>query len=157
AELDRLWEELDVLTLVPFRQYKDFIFFEREEPPMFMQERVFDFARSEDRDAASAAKIEQLRVAYVAKARRKGADRQAQQATETYFAEMSRIIRRLEQTRRDAEPSHLAALESFAARAYRRPLEPSVRKELRAFYRGLREDEGLSHEDALRDVVASVL
>ena len=61
------------MTLVPMRQYKDFIFFERAEPPRFMQEATFDFARSEDKDSTSAAKIEQLREAYLAKARKIGA------------------------------------------------------------------------------------
>ena len=49
-ELDALWRELDFVTLAPMRQYKDFIFFERAEPPRFMRESAFDFARSEDKD-----------------------------------------------------------------------------------------------------------
>src|SRR5207253_7690536 len=43
-ELDALWQELNFITRVPLRQYKDFIFFERAEPPRFMQEATFDFA-----------------------------------------------------------------------------------------------------------------
>src|SRR6185437_13859520 len=35
-ELDALWHELNFITLAPLRQYKDFIFFERAEPPRFM-------------------------------------------------------------------------------------------------------------------------
>ena len=49
-ELDALWYELDFVTAAPMRQYHDFIFFERAEPPRFMQEARFDFARSEDKD-----------------------------------------------------------------------------------------------------------
>ena len=56
-ELDALWQELDFITLSPIRQYKDFIFFERAEPPRFMREAEFDFARSEDKDATSDEKI----------------------------------------------------------------------------------------------------
>src|SRR5262249_3929473 len=52
-ELDSLWFELDFITLAPIRQYKDFIFFERAEPPRFMFEAEFDFARSEDKDCTS--------------------------------------------------------------------------------------------------------
>src|SRR5262249_8497842 len=62
-ELDALWDELHFVTLDPMRQYKDFIFFERAEPPRFMIDAEFDFARSEDKDATSEAKIEQLRKA----------------------------------------------------------------------------------------------
>ena len=57
-ELDGLWDELNFVTGAPLRQYHDFIFFERAEPPRFMQEAEFDFARAEDKDAVSAAKID---------------------------------------------------------------------------------------------------
>jgi len=50
-QIDALWDELNVITLAPVRQYRDFIFFERAEPPRFMHDAEFDFARSEDRDA----------------------------------------------------------------------------------------------------------
>jgi len=66
-ELDALWRELDFVTLVPMRQYKDFIFFERGEPPRYMMEPAFDFARSEDKDVVSDAKVRRLRAAYHAK------------------------------------------------------------------------------------------
>src|SRR5205085_11358741 len=82
-EIDTLWDELHFITLDPMRQYKDFIFFERAEPPRFMQEATFDFARSEDKDVTSEAKIKQLREAYLAKARKNGANDQALGAMET--------------------------------------------------------------------------
>ena len=74
-ELDALWDELNFVTLAPMRQYKDFIFFERAEPPRFMREAEFDFARSEDKDATSEAKMDRLAEAYLAKARKQGAER----------------------------------------------------------------------------------
>src|SRR5206468_2820326 len=104
------------------RQYKDFIFFERAEPPRFLREAAFDFARSEDKDAVSAEKILRLAAAYVAKAHRKKAAKEALEAILTYFTQISAEIRRVEGARRRAEPSHLEALVDFAGRAYRRPL-----------------------------------
>jgi hypothetical protein len=154
-ELDTLWEELHFITLDPMRQYKDFIFFERAEPPRFMFEAMFDFARSEDKDATSEAKIKQLREVYLAKARKIGASAQALGAMDTYFTNISAQIRKVELARLAAEPSHLAALQSFAARAYRRPLLTIERDELVAFYHKLRDQ--LSHEDAIRDTVISIL
>jgi Protein of unknown function (DUF1592)/Protein of unknown function (DUF1588)/Protein of unknown function (DUF1587)/Protein of unknown function (DUF1585)/Protein of unknown function (DUF1595)/Planctomycete cytochrome C len=156
-ELDLLWRELDFVTGAPLRQYRDFIFFERAEPPRYMRESAFDFARSEDKDSISAAKIEKLRDAYLAKARKNDAKEEALKAIETYFAEISARIRQVEKDRLAAEPSHLAALQNFAERAYRRPLSPSERTDLLAFYRSLRALDGLSHEDAIRDTVTSVL
>ncbi|HLJ12398.1 MAG TPA: DUF1592 domain-containing protein, partial [Planctomycetaceae bacterium] len=156
-ELDALWRELDFITLVPMRQYKDFIFFERAESPRYMQEAAFDFARSEDKDSISTEKIEQLRVAYLAKARRIDCHAEGLRAIETYFANISAAIRWVEEAHLAAEPSHLDALAKFAERAYRRPLLPAEREDLLAFYRSLRDRGELSHEDAIRDSVASVI
>jgi hypothetical protein len=155
-EIDALWRELNFITLSPQRQYKDFIFFERAEPPRFMFEAEFDFARSEDKDCASEAKMERLAKLYLAKARSKGASPEALKAIEDYFVNISAEIREVERARLAAEPSHLEALTRFAERAYRRPLTHAERDDLLAFYRKLR-SEDLSHEDALRDTIASVL
>jgi hypothetical protein len=156
-ELDALWQEFHFITLDAIRQYKDFIFFERAEPPRFAQGAEFDFARSEDKDSTTEAKIQQLAEAYLAKARRNGGNGPAIDAIEYYFKNISADIRWVEQARLTAEPSHLATLQTFAGRAYRRPLLPSERGELLAFYRTLRAEEGLSHEEAIRDAIVSVL
>jgi hypothetical protein len=156
-EIATLWDELHFITLDPIRQYKDFIFFERAEPPRFMIDAEFDFARSEDKDAGSEAKIAQLHEAYIAKARKNGASDLALKAMETYFTNISAQIRQVEKARLAAEPSHLEALQKFAARAYRRPLSAKERDDLLAFYRKLRDKDQLSHEDAIRDTIASIL
>jgi hypothetical protein len=156
-ELDELWFELDFVTLSPIRQYKDFIFFERAEPPRFLFEAEFDFARSEDRDAASAEKMDRLAELYLAKARKKSASADAVEAIKTYFATISADVRRVEQARRGAEPGHLKALAAFAERAYRRPLSAAERDDLLTFYRRLRREGDLGHEEALRDSIVGVL
>jgi hypothetical protein len=156
-ELDALWHELDFVTLVPMRQYKDYIFFERAEPPRFMFEAEFDFARSEDRDAASQAKMDRLAKLYLAKARKQGASQEAIEAIETYFTTISADIRRVERARLAAEPGHLQALVKFTERAYRRPLSKGERDDVLAFYHTLRKRDGLDHEEALRDTLVSVL
>jgi hypothetical protein len=156
-ELDALWHELNFVTLVPMRQYKDFIFFERAEPPRFMHDAEFDFARSEDKDATSEAKIQRLAKAYLARARKLGAGREALGAIETYFADISAEIRRVERARLAAEPSHLVALVKFAERAYRRPLATAEHYDLLTFYHRLRKQDELGHEEALRDTLVTVL
>src|SRR5207244_3037346 len=135
---DALWQELNFVTRVPLRQYKDFIFFERAEPPRFMREGDFDFARSEDKDAISEVKMTRLAKAYLAKARKLGAGGAALKAIEAYFTGIGAEIRSVESARSAAEPGHLEALTQFAQRAYRRPLKPAERADLLAFYRTLR-------------------
>jgi hypothetical protein len=122
-----------------------------------MQGAEFDFARSEDKDATSEAKIRQLAEAYLAKARRNGGEGGAIDAIKDYFENISADLRGVEQGRLAAESSHLEALQAFAECAYRRPLSQKDRDELLVFYRSLREEDGLDHEEAVRDTVVSVL
>ncbi|HVS34824.1 MAG TPA: DUF1592 domain-containing protein [Gemmataceae bacterium] len=157
CELDRLWDELDFITLAPMRQYHDFIFFERAEPPRFMHDAEFDFARSEDKDAASEAKMSRLEMVYLARARKLKAGDEALAAIESYFSDISARIRRVEQARLEAEPKQLDALVQFTQRAYRRPLSPGERDDILAFYQKVRRENDLSHEEALHDALVSVL
>ncbi|MGE0755820.1 MAG: DUF1592 domain-containing protein [Pirellulaceae bacterium] len=58
---------------------------------------------------------------------------------------------------RQAEAGHLADVEQFAARAWRRSLTSGECVGLRSFYERLREHERLTHTDAVRALVARVL
>jgi hypothetical protein len=155
-EIDRLWQELNFAAFAPMRQYKDFIFFERAEPPRFMGGAAFDFARSEDNDVTSQEKIDRLASGYIDRAEEHGARGDALAAIERYFKDIAAEMRWVEKARVVAEPSHLASLLDFAERAYRRPLTPMERDDFLAFYQSLRKD-GLRHDDAIRDSVASIL
>jgi hypothetical protein len=155
-ELDELWRELDFIADAPARQHTGFIWFERTDS-RFMISEEFDFARAEDKDATSEAKIRRLAAVYLAKAERNGADDLELAAIRDHFENVNASVRWVENARRAAEPTHLDALVRFAERAYRRPIRPAEREELLSLYRELRGDHGLSHEDAVRDTLASVL
>ncbi len=156
-QLDLMWQELNFITLVPLRQYKDFLFFERAEPPRFAGGPEFDFARPEDKDSTSDEKLTRMRMAYLEKARKSGASESALEAIETYFTNMSSDAHWIEKSHREAEPTHVAAIVRFAEKAYRRPLDQAERDDLAAFYRHLRDTDGLLHEDAIRDCLVSIL
>jgi hypothetical protein len=155
-ELDRLWQELDFIARAPIRQHTGFIWFERTDS-RFMISEEFDFARAEDKDAASEAKIRRLAEVYLAKARGNGGGGEAIKAVEDHFDAVNRNIRWVEQSRLDAEPSHLEALLEFAGRAYRRPLSQAERDDILGFYRLLRTDDELDHEEAIRETIVSIL
>ncbi len=155
-ELDELWREFDFITGAPMRQYSSFLWFERTDST-FMRSEEFDFARAEDKDAASEAKIRRLAEVYLVKARRKNASETALEAIKDYFEIISASIRKVEQDRVAAEPSHVESLQAFAERAYRRPLSKAEREDIAGFYRSLRDKDGLTHEDAIRDVLTSLL
>jgi hypothetical protein len=195
AELDRLWQELEFVAEVPFRQFKQFVWFERGEPPSLMLDKVFDSFRSEDDTLISEAKVQRLAETYYThveqtvvhapapgQGRRGGTpltfrapppgtvlgpppegmveqklNAETLQAVRDYFTGMNTRIRALEQARQAAEPRQLDALLDFAARAFRRPLAAEERADVLAFYRELRDQQKLSHEDAIRDSVVSIL
>ena len=79
------------------------------------------------------------------------------EAIADHFERVNAAIRGVERKRLDAEPRQLDALLAFAARAYRRPLLAAEREDLRGFYRSLREESNLTHEEAMRDLIVNVL
>jgi hypothetical protein len=155
--LDRLWSEFAFIADTPRRQYSSYLWFERAETGFLKGDEAFDFVRAEDRDAASEAKMGRFAEVYLAKARRVGTSAQAIQAIEDQFRVIAEEVRRVERQRVEAEPRHIEALRRLAERAYRRPLSAEERQGVADFYRELREQDGLPHEDAVRDTVVSVL
>lgn len=155
-ELDSLWQELDFVTSAPMRQYVGFVWFERTDSS-FLRGEEFDFARAEDQNVTSEEMIHRLSVKYLEKAERNGGTAEPLQAIRDYFERMNLQIRWVENARMEAEPHHLAALEIFAARCYRRPLTHDDTTELRTFYQRLRTVDGLTHEEAIQDSVVSLL
>jgi len=155
-ELDNLWREFDFITGAPLRMYLSFLWFERTDST-FMRGAEFDFARAEDKGAASEEMMKRLAVVYRAKAERAQATDAALGAIDDYFRDVSAQIRRVERDRIDAEPSHIRAVQALAEKAYRRPLSTEERDGIARFYRDLRDQDSLSHEDAVRDSVVGIL
>jgi mono/diheme cytochrome c family protein len=156
-ELEQLWQDLNYATQAPIRQYKDFLFFERAEPPQFAGGEEFDFARPENRNVTSQENIQRLKELFLNKAVAQEANQEAQEAIQKYFEGMNQSFRWIEETQHSAESMHLESLLRFAERAWRRPLTSDEQAEIRETYRSLREHETLSHEDAIRDSLAGVL
>lgn len=154
-QIDRLWQELDFVASAPARQYVGFLWFERTDS-RFMRDPQFDFARPENKASLSEKMIARLKGEYLAKARASGGTGTPLQAIETFFEDINRQIRWVEETRRKAEPFQLSAVQEFAARAWRRSLTRSEQGQLNEFYTSLRSD-GVSHEDAVRDTLVTIL
>ncbi len=156
-ELDRLWLDFDVITGAPMRQYTSFIWFERAETGFLRGVKAFEAIRAEDRDSMTPAKIWLFESILLGQARALKASPTVLQAISDHFTDIEAAIRRTEKARRDAEPRHVAGLQALAERAYRRPLSAAERDGVAAFYRELRAKDGLTHEDAVRDTLVSIL
>lgn len=157
SQIDQLWRELYFVTNVVVRQFQDYIYFERSEGGNIITEPEFDFARGEDRAVVSRESMAKISRLYLAAVKKRNVDEAAIEQIERYFVDQSRQIRAHQQALVEAEPTHLQALLRFADRAWRRPLAADESRQLLKFYRSLREEADLEHEEAIRDVVASIL
>ena len=155
-ELDRLWDEFDFIADHTARTWAQFYF--NQSGAVDGKDAEAGRPRPADKAIDHPDVIFGLRDDYRAKAAADADnDPLATQAVAHHFAWINDTLRRVEKMRLDAEPGHLQGVLRFAARAYRRPLSAGERDDLIAYYRNLRQRDGLSHEDAIRDVVVSVL
>ncbi len=155
-QLDRLWDEFDFIADFTARTWTQYFFNQSGEVLGKGPESGSD--RPVGHQITDSEVILALRDAYLAKAAADpNNDPAAPLAIRDHFDRMNATLRRLEKERAAAEPKHLDALLRFAERAYRRPLTSPEREDLLAYYRQIRTKNELSHEDALRDCVVSVL
>jgi len=149
-ELDTLWREFDFVGDYTFRTYTQFVFSGSGGG------RNLAVDRDKHQGYATQAAIFALRDQHLAKPEAR-ADPQYRQAVQEYFDNANAAIRRVEKARLEAEPRHLDALLQFAARAWRRPLAQAERDEVLAYYRQLREQSRMTHEEAMRASITSLL
>ena len=149
-ELDTLWHEFDFTADYTVRTYSQFVFNGGDGG------RGIRVDRPGPNEFATQTSIFQMRDQYLTKAA-PGTNPQVLEALKYYFERTNNEIRWVEQARVEAEPQHREALVKFAARAYRHPLTQEERDDILAYYRELREKKGLSHEEAIRGSIASIL
>jgi hypothetical protein len=153
-ELDRLWVEFEFMADYTTRTWVQYYFNQSGE--VAGNGRESGSARPSDEQVSAAQVIFGLRDAYLKKA--EGSKNTiAEEAIREHFQRVNETIRSVDGMRTQAEPHHLEALLRFAERAYRRPLSPAERQDMLDYYQALRDKSGLTHEEALRDAVASVL
>jgi hypothetical protein len=154
--LERLWADFEFLADFTAHTWIEYFFDQSGE--VRGRGRESGSTRPSDEEVSSAAVILGLRDLYLAKvAADPKSDPVAKTAIEDHFQRVNGTIRSMEGLHEAAEPLHLEALLKFAARAYRRPLTQPERERILAFYRALRKENGLTHEEALRNLIASVL
>jgi hypothetical protein len=152
-ELDALWREMDFIASTTARTYVQFYLSESGEAK---PKDAGASALLSDQEIVAEPTMAEVVGKQLAKAEATG-NETALAAVREHFAAVKAAIRWTERARAEAEPRQLDALLDFASRAYRRPLTPAERADLLAFYRSRREASGLDHEDAVRDVMVSVL
>jgi hypothetical protein len=153
-ELETLWQEFDFIADYTIRTYVQYYFNQSGE--VRGRGRESGTERPADKEVIAEPVIMGLRQLYLDKANVAG-NTEARQAVLEHFERVNSTIRWVERARLDAEPRHLEALLRFAARAYRRPLTQIQRDDILSYYRELRVKNSLTHEEAMRDSIASLL
>jgi hypothetical protein len=155
-EIDRLWNNFDFIANFTARTWTQY--FLNQSGEVADKGAESGTPRPADHEITDAPVIMALRDAYLEKAVADPEnDSVAAQAIRDHFDRVNQTLRNLEKEWADAEPKHLEALLRFAERAYRRPLAKSERDDVLLYYRTLRTKNDLSHEDAIRDSVVSIL
>lgn len=155
-ELEALWDEFEFVADYTARTYVEFFFNQSGE--VLGNGRESGSFRPSDKEITEESVILDFKRTYLAKAAADDKNNPvAFEAIVDHFDRVNATIRGVERKRREAEPRQLDALLAFAARAYRRPLLRAERDDLLAFYRSLRDESNLTHEDAVRDLIVNVL
>jgi hypothetical protein len=155
-ELDQLWNEFDYIADITAHTWEQYYFNQSGE--VFGKGDESGTPRPTDHALTDPVVISRMRDVYLAKAAANpNNDPAAAQAIRTHFDGINTTLRNLEKERADSEPKQLEALVDFTARAYRRPLTQAEKDDLITYYHHVRSQNQLSHEDAVRDCIASVL
>ncbi len=156
VEIDSLWDELNFVAQAPLRQYLGFLWFERTDS-RYLRDPQFDFARAEDKSAASEESVQRLADLYLEKARRVGGQGAEIEAIEQYFSNINDQLRWVERTELQSQSKQFSALMDLAASAYRRSLTEAERQEFVEYYEALTTDDALTHAEAMQDLLVSIL
>ena len=154
--LDRLWDEFDFIAAHTARTWDQFYF--NQSGAVDGKGAEAGRLRPPDKAVTDPEVISGLMNDFVAKALADPRnDPVAPEAIRFHFNRINDTLRSLERMHADAVPSHREALIRFATRAFRRPLAKAEREDILKYYDTLRSEDAVSHEEAIRESVVSIL
>jgi hypothetical protein len=161
-QLNRLWNEFDFVAHQTERTWVQYYFNQSGEVDGNINGPLSTESGSKrpvGHEVTDQVVINQMRDKYLARwaMDKDHNDPIAPKAFNWHFGLVNATLRNMEKQHAAAEPRHLAALQRFAERAYRRPLTPNERAGLLAYYKSLRAKARVSHEEAVRDSIVAVL
>jgi hypothetical protein len=155
-QLNRLWTEFDFIAEQTARTFVQFYFNQSGE--VYGKGDEGGSPRPADHAVTDEPIIMKLKADYLAKAAELPTNSPlAPGAITEHFDRVNGVLRNMEKLHVEAEPFHVAALQKFAERAYRRPLTKAESADIVAYYHELRSKNNLSHEDAVRDSIVAIL
>src|SRR6185369_9338982 len=161
-QLNRLWNEFDFIAHQTERTWVQYFFNQSGEVDGNINGPLSTESGSKrpvGHEVTDQFVIFQMRDKYLARwaLDKEHNDPVAPKAFNWHYGLINTTLRNLEKEHVAAEPKHLVALVKFAERAYRRPLTANERADILAYYKKLRTENRLNHEDAVRDSIVSIL
>src|SRR5262249_33308698 len=155
-ELEALWDQFEFVADYTARTYVQFFFNQSGE--VLGNGAESGTLRPPDKEITAEPVVLSFKTSFLAKAAADDRNNAvAREAISEHFDRVNATLRGIERERLEAEPRQLEALMTFAARSYRRPISATERADLSRFYRTLRDEKNLTHEEAMRDAIVSVL
>ena len=155
-ELNRLWDEFDFIADYTSRTFVQYYY--NQAGAVLGHGAESGLPRPEGHEVTDPEVIFGIQKMYLDKwAETPTNDPIAPEAIRSHFKRVNDTLRGLEKEHVAAQPLQVQAVLKFAARAYRRPLSKAESDDIVAYYHQLRDKEGLSHEDAIRDSLVGIL
>ncbi len=155
-ELNRLWDEFDFIADYTSRTFVQYYY--NQAGSVLGHGAESGLPRPEGHEVTDPEVIFGIQKMYLDKwAETPTNDPIAPEAIRSHFKRVNDTLRGLEKEHVAAQPLQVQAVLKFAARAYRRPLSKAESDDIVAYYHQLRDKEGLSHEDAIRDSLVGIL
>jgi len=161
-QLNRLWNEFDFIAHQTERTWVQYYFNQSGEVDGNINGPLSTESGSKrpvGHEVTDQIVILQMRDKYLARwaLDKEHNDPVAPKAFRWHYGLINATLRNMEKEHAAAEPKHLAALQRFAERAYRRPLTANEHAGLLAYYKTLRTKSRVSHEEAVRDSIVAIL
>lgn len=156
-EIDRLWNELHVVTDMWQKMLRGFVFFERSERN-FLKHPDFDAIKEEDPDLIKDENLVAFKEIYLRRSAVKASgDELAKHPISIFFDDIRNGLKHRAETLRKAEPIYLKELADFARRAYGRPLSDQELQQLRTFYTDISQHKEQGIEQAVQASLIRIL
>jgi hypothetical protein len=157
VELDHLWTELYFVTGIWEKLLRGFVFFERSERN-FLKHPDFDSFKEEDPELVKDETLARFKQVYLKRSNVKvTGDELAKHPINIFFEDIRAGLRSQTQTLNRMESIYLKDLQTFAEKAYRRPLTDSERQKLDTFYTQVCRDKDHGIETAVRSSIIRLL
>ena len=157
AEIDRLWSELEFVTGITEKMLRGFVFFERSERN-FLKHDDFDPFKEEDPKLVEHETLLKFERVYLDRSNvKQPIEELTNHPIHIFFEQIRNGLAARKRQSHEAEKAYLGNLESFARRAYRRPLTDKETADLRRFFADVvaQADQGV--EQAVRASIVRIL